>query len=555
MRYFFFWLVVVFGLTTQGQTFTNPVLPGGHPDPSICRVGDTFYLVNSTFEYFPGLPIHRSTDLVNWELIGNALHREEQVTGAVNLVDVQNDGGIHAPTIRYYNDTFYVITTNVYHHPETKTTDFVNFILTATDPAGPWSMPHVIDGAPGIDPDLFFPGNGRVWYVGNRMPADPNFPGEGEIWIQELDLTNMRLIGKRHALWRGACGGIWAEGPHIYAHEDRFYLLIAEGGTSFNHAVMVAVSDAVTGPYTNNDRNPIFTTRHLSYDHWVHSTGHADLVKLADDRWYMVLLGVRGDQERGSNMGRETHLVPVEWEIEPFEWKEPKYSWPVVAPQTGRLEQTQPMPFAGTKKQPDNTFADEFELGVLRPQWVFRRLPLEGGYDLSAKWGHLRLHTRAEQLLNRGRSNWLGFRQTESDFRYTVRFEFRPRRNGSEAGMALVQKDNQFLLATVIRRDGENYLQLVLRELGAKPRVLFETPFPDHKGAIALRLDADREVYRFSWSLDDGDSWNLLGETHPNHLISSGYTGACLGLYATGNGKDTGDAMDVDAVEYQAFPR
>jgi len=138
-------------ILSQQNSFINPIIPGGYPDPSICKVGDTFYIVNSSFEYFPGLPIHKSKDLINWKLIGYGLHREEQCNSEVNLVDVKSNDGIHAPTIRYNNGTFYIITTNVYNHEDTtKPADFVNFIITAKAPEGPWSEPHVLEGAPGI---------------------------------------------------------------------------------------------------------------------------------------------------------------------------------------------------------------------------------------------------------------------------------------------------------------------------------------------------------------------------------------------------------------------
>ena len=301
-------------------TFTNPIISGGYPDPSICRVDEDYYMVNSSFEYYPGLPLHHSKDLVNWQLVGYGLHRPEQVSTVVNLIDVQSDGGIHAPTLRCRDGMFYIITTNVYTPDGVgQTTEFVNFIITAENIEGPWSEPHVIEGAPGIDPDIFFDEDGRVWYAGTHSPEKPNFPGEGEIWLQELDLENWQLTGERHLLWRGACGGVWAEGPHIYKRDGRYYLMVAEGGTSFNHAVVIAVSDEITGPYLSNPRNPILSSRHLSYDNWVHSTGHADLLELSDGRWYMVALGIRGDEDRLSNMGRETHLVPVVWEREPFE--------------------------------------------------------------------------------------------------------------------------------------------------------------------------------------------------------------------------------------------
>ena len=167
-------LLPLFG--TGQETFRNPVISGGYPDPSICRVGDDYYIVNSSFEYFPGLPIHHSKDLVNWELVGYGLHRKEQCIHPNNLVDVQQRGGIHAPTIRFHQGKFYIITTNVYS-PKDKSqpTEFINFIITAEDIRGPWSVPHHLEGAPGIDPDLFFDDDGRAWYVGTHAPGKTKF--------------------------------------------------------------------------------------------------------------------------------------------------------------------------------------------------------------------------------------------------------------------------------------------------------------------------------------------------------------------------------------------
>ena len=397
-------------LEAKENLYINPILPGSYPDPSICKVGDEFFIVNSSFEYFPGLPIHKSKDLINWELIGYGLHRKNQCNQKVNLVDVQSNGGIHAPTIRYHNGLFYIITTNVYYNEIEKTTDFVNFIITSEDAGGPWSDPYVIEGAPGIDPDIFFDDDGRIWYVGTHSPEKPNFAGEGEIWLQELDIINWKLKGERYLLWRGACGGVWAEGPHMYKKDGRYYLMIAEGGTSFNHAVMVAVSDKITGPFIPNERNPILSSRHLSYDNWVHSTGHGDLIELSDGRWYMVALGIRGDEQNGSNMGRETFLAPVKWEREPFDWKEIKYLWPVVSPNTGRIERFNETPFKNTKQYQSLNFMDDFDQNVLSLEWNFRQVPLPNNYSLKANSGHLRVYASPNIIKERGRSNFIGFR-------------------------------------------------------------------------------------------------------------------------------------------------
>ena len=195
-----YWLIIIFVIaigTLNSQTFKNPILAGGYPDPSICRVGNVFVMVNSSFEYFPALPIHTSKDLVNWELVGHGLNRIEQVSGKINLLDVQSNGGIHAPTIRFHNGKYHIITTTVYYDEKKQNAIAINFIITSSTPEGPWSNPIVINGAPGIDPDIFFDDDGRVWYVGNHQPSDPTFSGETEIWMQELDPNSFQLTGQR----------------------------------------------------------------------------------------------------------------------------------------------------------------------------------------------------------------------------------------------------------------------------------------------------------------------------------------------------------------------
>ena len=539
----------------QTGTFRNPILRGGYPDPSITRVGDDYYIVNSTFEYFPGLPVHHSTDLVNWELAGYGIHDPDFYRDDVNLVDVQSDGGIHAPSIRWHDGLFYVITTNVYNPGNGQPTRMVNFIITAEDVAGPWSEPHVIEGAPGIDPDIFFDDDGRVWYVGNHGPPDPEFVGQGEIWLQQLDLDNWQLVGERYFLWRGACDGTWAEGPHIYKRDGRYYLLIAEGGTSYNHAVMIAVSDDITGPYVSNERNPILTTRNLSYSNWVHSTGHADMVELADGRWYMVALGKRNDEQGDSNMGRESHLVPVAWEREPFEWKEVKHEWPVVAPETGRVERVTPLPFEGAQQHRNDAFTDDFDTGALGLQWNFRRVPMPGIYSLAERPGYLRLYAHPNVIANRGRAALMGVRQQESDFEYSARMAFAPGQDNVEAGVSLFQKDNNYLNFTVVRRGDANVLRLVLAEAGVQPRTVEERVLGEYDGEIVFRVVSKDSRYRYEYSLDRGNSFAEFAETDAARLLSRVYTGAYLGVYSSGNGEDSGEHADFDWVRYKGYER
>ena len=545
IKYFF----LIFFLSSYAQEkFSNPIIRGGYPDPSICKVGDTFYLVNSSFEYFPGLPIHKSKDLINWELIGYGLNRESQVNSIVNLVDVQSNGGIHAPTIRYKDGVYYIITTNVYYDEEKKKAEMVNFIITAKNPAGPWSDPIHILNAPGIDPDLFFDDDGKVWYVGNQMPENPNFNGEGEIWIQQIDMNEFKLVGEKYLLWRGACGGVWAEGPHMYKKDGRYYLLIAEGGTSFNHAVMVALSDNIVGPYISNPRNPILTSRHLSYDNWLNSTGHGDIVELDDGRNYMVLLGIRNEIERGSNMGRETFLVPVTWEREPFEWKDTKYLWPVVAPKTGRVKRLNEVVFPGTTENIETSFEDNFELDRLNLKWNFRRYPIENIFHLDMKEKRLNLICHPNQIKERGRAALLGFKQTESSFEYLAHMFFEPTTNGSEAGISIFQKDDNYINFTLINKDSKIFLQAYALKNNKLVKVV-KHQLNKYNSNIKFKMISNKDNYELYYSTK-GTHFNYFATFEGNLVVSNGYTGAHLGIYATSNGEETKDLASFDYVNF-----
>ena len=555
-NFYSFWqkiiLIVAIG-SLHAQTFKNPILAGGYPDPSICRVGDEFFMVNSSFEYFPALPIHKSKDLVNWELVGHGLNRLEQVSGQINLIDVQSNGGIHAPTIRSHNGKYYIITTNVYYDEIKQRATATNFIITSSNPEGPWSNPIVIKGAPGIDPDIFFDDDGTVWYAGNHQPSDPSFSGETEIWMQELDPINFQLIGQRFYVWRGACGGVWAEGPHIYKKDGNYYLLIAEGGTSFNHSIMVAVSDKITGPYTSNERNPIFSSRHLSYDNWVHSTGHGDLVELEDGRWYIVMLGVRGDVKRKSNMGRETFIVPVSWEREPYDWKERKIVWPVIAPQSGRILKNNPVIFSETIQNKELFFVDDFNKTNLGLAWNHRRAPMQNMFDLASNPGSLRVYANPNILHERKRANFIGIKQTESEFSFEAKMTFSPSGDSDESGIAIVQKDNNFLSLTIKPFNEDIFLELKLMnkiETSIASKIIYyKSTLP-----IQLKVESYQNYYRFYYALKN-DDFELFEETPADHLLSHGYTGAHIGLYTTSNGQISTGYADFDRVEYRSVKK
>ena len=207
----------------------------------------------------------------------------------LNLDGIRPSDGLFAPTIRYHEDTFYVVNTLVSGNDK-----MGNFIVTATDPAGRWSEPFWLDDAPGIDPSLFFDDDGRAWYCGNRECENPEYEGDTDIWLQELDLDKMQLTGPKYSLWKGALRGArWPEAPHIYKIDGLYYLMIAEAGTFHDHAETIARGKNITGPYDGNHRNPILTHRHLGADYPIACTGHADLVETQNGEWWMVLLATR----------------------------------------------------------------------------------------------------------------------------------------------------------------------------------------------------------------------------------------------------------------------
>src|SRR5574344_1597092 len=291
-------IMLLAALSLNAQGYKNPIIKGFHPDPSVCRVDSDYYLVTSSFEYFPGVPIYHSRDMVNWEQIGNVLSRRSQLELSKSGVS----GGIYAPTIRYNDGVFYMITTNVSNKG--------NFFVYTTDPKGEWSEPVWLEQG-GIDPSLYFE-DGKCYMTSNPDDA---------IWLCEIDKKSGKRLSPSKKIWSGT-GGRYPEAPHIFKKEGYYYLLIAEGGTEFGHKVTIARSKNIYGPYESNPGNPIVTHfRQIAQGNPIQGTGHADLVQAHDGSWWMVMLGFRVQSGAHHLLGRETFLAPVEWNSE---------GWPVV---------------------------------------------------------------------------------------------------------------------------------------------------------------------------------------------------------------------------------
>jgi len=517
------------------RIFHNPILAGFYPDPSICRVGEDYYLVTSTFEYFPGLPIFHSRDLVHWHQIGHVLDRPSQLP----LDGVRPSGGLYAPTIRYSQGVFYVINTLV-----DGATKSGNFIVTATDPAGPWSEPYWLDGADGIDPSLFFDDDGKASYVGTRLKAGSDFKkGQTEIWLQELDLGSMRLIGEPQVIWDGAVkNAVWSESPHIYKIGGRYYLITAEGGTAHHHSVMIARSDVITGPYEGNRGNPILTHRHLGLDYPIVGTGHADLVETQTGEWWMVLLAMRPYGGYYYNLGRETFLAPVRWEE----------GWPIVSAGTGRIEFTYPVPNLPEHDWPIAPARDEFDQPTLAPQWLFLRTPRDNFWSLKERSGWLRLRLRPERLSERVNPSFIGRRQQHIDFTAQTLMEFTPPSEHECAGLVLIQ-NNDFHFYFVVTRRAEPVVSLIKRAQGVE-ETLAELPVA--AGRVYLKVEAHQQSYSFYVAIAP-DQWLPVAEGIDGRILSTpvagGFVGAVIALYASSSGQASTNVADFDWFEYHGL--
>ncbi len=508
----------------EARTFRNPVMPGFHADPSLVRVGDDYYTVHSTFEYFPGVFVMHSRDLVNWRQIGNAIHRTEQL----DLRNVPSSGGIFAPTIRYNDGLFYMITTSVWGGG--------NFYVTAEDPAGPWSDPVWLDAA-GIDPSLYFMDDGTVLYH-RQVDGERGFTGQ-----QVLNLETGQLEGEMVELWRGT-GGIWPEGPHLFHVDDTWYLKISEGGTSYGHMVTVARSDSPWGPFEANPDNPILTHRHLP-DHPFQALGHSDMVETPDG-WWMVFLGFRPQGGNYHHIGRETFLAPVTWNED---------GWPVVN-NNEPISEVMPAPRLPEHPWPDEPVRQEFDSADLPPWWQYIRNPVEDNYSFDARPGWLRLTGSAHNLSDRASPTFLGRRQTALGCEVATLMSFNPSNDNEEAGLALRGRESHHTLFGIRLVDGARHAFLRKVQAGEATEVLSSDPLPE--GDVVLSISAEPLSYEFRYQANGGEEVTLgtqpTRELSSEHMSPGGgmsFTGVYFGMFATGNGSASQAPADFKWFDYE----
>lgn len=379
----------------------NPIISGFYPDPSMIRIEDDFYIINSSFEYFPAIPIWHTRDFKHMKQIGNAIDRLDQ---GLDLSNVNPSGGIQASTLRYHQGMFYITSTVI---SKNYPTGHDHFIMYANHIEGPWSKLHFIQGAEGIDSSLFFDEDGTCYFLANRMIRHQQDGGKTEIWISKFNIKTFQLEGEMYSLWQGT-GGVFPEGPHLYKKDGKYYLVIAEGGTLHHHAVTVAYSDQIFGPYVSSKRNPLLTHRHLHRTYPIQNVGHADLVELKDGSWIGVCLGSRpqggfydGLNLRYSfggyyrNLGRETFVFPVSWPTD--------QEGPLLCGDTGKLEEMYAFDLP-EYKQTDTPI--QFSEASLNMKWIHLH-HAERHHVKLQKEDHLTLI-----LQDTLTSSFIGFRQT-----------------------------------------------------------------------------------------------------------------------------------------------
>lgn len=510
----------------------NPLLAGFYPDPTICRRGDDYYMVTSSFEYFPGIPVFHSKDFIHWHQIGHVLTREQQA----DLRGLNPSRGIFASTIRYHEASgrFYVVTTLVGNAPYK---DNVNFYVWADSPSGPWSDPIPVRGAEGIDPTLFFDGE-KTYYLGNMRPYPEDPACEARyIWLQELELETGTLIGQRRILLKDGAfhNAVAPEGPHMYHIGDWYYLMIAEGGTDHNHAVTVFRSRSVWGPYESNPRNPVITHRHLRRDYPINSVGHADLIQLADNSWWAVLLASRPDGGDYRNLGRETFAVPVIWENE----------WPVFSPETGKVEFTYPAPVLPVQEWEALPACDDFDAFTLLPVWNTLRTSAEDAYSLTERPGFLRLFFDGACLSDIASPAFVGRRQQHMDFTASAMLAIHSGNPVCAAGIALFYNNENYYTA-LIRPEGSGAFLLQLTCCsGGKLSVLAAAPYAQSEVYFQAEVRQQDICFYFS---SDNENWTMLGETVTGTILNKenggGFTGTYVGLYATSKGGESDRAHE-----------
>ncbi len=505
--------------------YYSPILAGWYSDPSMCTNGKgDYFIVASTFTYYPGVPLFHSRDLMNWKLIGHVLNRPSQL---VNFDRQHVSGGIFAPAIEYNpaNETYYMVTTNV---------GAGNFYVKTKDPfAGEWSDPIMLPEVLGIDPSFFFDDDGKAYIINNDDAPDykPEYDGHRTLRVVEFDVENDRTIGERRIVLnkgvRPEEKPIWIEGPHIYKINGMYYIMSAEGGTSDMHSEVILRSKSVWGPYEPWEGNPILTQRNLPADraNAVTCAGHADMLPDANGNWWAIFLACRPYAGNMENLGRETFMLPVTWTED---------GWPIITKPGEQVPMIVQMP--GVKRSDDVTFgnfskSDDFDQPALGMEWMTLRAAGTEHYSLSDMPGYLKLSCSPNLATQRTTPALILRRIHHHEFTAQTRMYFNPAESEA-AGMLLFKDERHQYFLKVYQQDGAK--QIAVEKVGRTNEVLASTPLPDCQ-FVDLQITSDGPTFSFSFAPDGKDMQALKEGVSADYLttaLAGGFTGTTIGLYA-----------------------
>lgn len=542
-------------MTRSTARIANPILPGFNPDPSIVRVGDDYYIATSTFEWYPGVQIHHSRDLAHWRLAARPLSRATQL----NLLGVPDSCGVWAPCLTHADGLFHLVYTDVKRYGRTSQPgaagaslrDFHNYLVTSPRIDADWSEPVYLNSS-GFDPSLFHDDDGRKYVVNmlwDHRPGQNRFAG---IVLQEYSPAGRALVGDRHLIFRGTALG-FTEAPHLYKRNGYYYLLTAEGGTGWGHAVTMARSPSLTGPYELHPDVYILSARHRP-DAALQRAGHADLVEAGDGEPYMVYLCGRPLPNRGRcTLGRETAIQRMVWGTD---------GWLRTEDGAGAPEVTTAAPALPPHPFPPPPAREDFDGSALPPDFQWLRSPWRDElFSLTARPGHLRLHGR-ETVGSLFRQALVARRQTSHACHAATRVEFEPRHFQQMAGLICYYNGAKFHYLYISHDDevGRH-----LRVMSCLPDQVQSDAFTPPVGIpagqpIELRVEVDRERLQFAFRTDGGE-WRWLPQLFDASILSDeatapglpNFTGAFVGMCCQDLSGDRLPA-DFDFFEYSDRP-
>lgn len=478
--------------------YTNPVVKGFYPDPSVCKANGKYYMVCSSFQYFPGVPLFESTDLVNWTQIGHVLTRKNQVM----LEKINSSGGVFAPTIRYNDGRFYMVTTNDTTHQ--------NFYVYTDDIYGSWSDPIYVE-QDGIDPSLYFE-DGKAYFMSNGTDDR----GIGGVVQCRIDIATGEKLSPSKCIWQGS-GGRFLESPHLYKIGDFYYLMAAEGGTEYGHMITYARSNNVWGKFENYPHNPVLTNRNKA-PYIIQGIGHGDLICDNYGDWHILSLGFRQIHQwlTYHNLGREVFLIPVKFD---------ESGW-FTAGTDGTADESYEIPGNFEQRETKLYTFENTDTGI---DWCFMRHPHDENYKLS-KSAYILKGTDVS-LDDTDSPTFVGIRQRDFCFELSVDVCA----DNAEGGITMYMDENEHYEAAV-RKSSKGYEGILRLNIGGIKHIQTSIPLDCEKAKLIVT--GDNLSYNFFIETNDGARTHLgVGSTkYLSSEVSGGFTGVVMGLYAVGSG-------------------